>query len=510
MEKTDINSFKAKNVEIRWIKKLKMELILFLILMLSSTFLLRSFEMNNLQHESSPKLSYSPLYSYAYESDFSWVSPDVEFCYDITIDKDDNIYFAGITDYLTRIGKFDLMGNQLWNLTVDLGTIREIALDTSGNIFGIAGSNLFKITSNGDLNWFKSLNVTLHSMVLSPDDNIYLTTDGRDYFLMKYNSSGELMWNATWSGMYVNEMQIDPEENIYLGGSTSSLGAGGSDACVAKFNSTGSYMWHQTFGGPDNEFGNALVMDSSGNVYLGGSLDYGIFHYSSDMFVAKYDENGTILWHHYFGTPYYYEVCNSILLRNETYLNQNDCLFLCGSSYYGGDDRYFCIYSICTSSGSLQASFEEWLGPDEYMAYSSAFDSNENIWIGRFLRDKNYGNYDMCVARFGKDSDRDGLSDDQEINLYHTNPDRNDSDNDGLNDYEEVMIYNTNPNNPDTDGDGLNDKDEILKGFDPNNRFSNEYFGILLVILSIVGVFIVIPLIIAITRNYITERKISS
>ena len=509
MEKTDINSFKVKNAEIRWIKGLKIEIILFLILILSSTFLLRSFEIYNLQSESSPELSYYPLYSYAYESDFSWVTLGFEFSNDIHIDEDSNIYFAG-GDLLskTQIGKFDSMGHQLWNLTVDHGNFREIALDSFGNLIGIAGSNIFKVTSNGELNWSKSLGVTLHSIVLDSDSNIYIANGG-NHFLMKYNSSGELLWNATWSGMITNEMQLDSEQNIYLGGSTSTFGAGGSDAIVAKFNSTGSYIWHKTFGGPDNDFGNALAIDSSDNVYLAGSVEH---HFGTDMFVAKYDDNATHLYHYYSGTPYYYESCSSILLRNESYgyPGQGDFLFLCGEKYHGGNDRYFCIYNIQASSNSFGSTFHEWLGSEEYIAHSSAFDSNENIWIGGHLRDKNYGNYDMCVARFGKDSDHEGLSDDQEINLYFTNPDRYDSDNDGLTDYEEVMIYNTNPNNPDTDGDGVNDKDEILKGFDPNNPFSNEYVGILLVIFSILGALIVIPIIISITRNYITKRKISS
>jgi len=507
MEKTDINSFKARDVEIRRTKKLKIEIILFLILIFSSTFLLRNFEINYLQSESSPELSYYILYSYAYESDFSWVTLGSEFSNDICIDEDNNIYFAG-GDLLskTQIGKFNSMGHHIWNLTVDHGNFKEIALDSFGNLFGIAGSNLFKVTSNGELNWSKSLGVTLHSMVLDYDGNIYIANGG-NHFLMKYNSSGELMWNSTWSGMITNEIQIDSEQNIYLGGSTSTFGAGGSDAIVAKFNSTGSYIWHKTFGGPDNDFGNTLAIDSSDNVYLAGSIKN---YFGTDMFVAKYDENATYLYHHYSGSIYDYESCSSILLRNESYgyPGQGDFLFLCGEKYQGGNDRFFCIYSIQASSNSFASTFHEWVGPEEYIAYSSTCDSNENLWIGGFLRDKNYGKYDMCVARFGKDSDRDGLSDDQENNLYHTNPDRSDSDYDGLNDYEEVKIYNTNPNNPDTDGDGTNDKDEILKGFDPNNYFSNEYFGILLFILSILGAFIVIPIIISITRNYTTKRKI--
>ena len=66
------------------------------------------------------------------------------------------------------------------------------------------------------------------------------------------------------------------------------------------------------------------------------------------------------------------------------------------------------------------------------------------------------------------DTDGDGLTDYDEINIYHTNPKSIDTDNDGLTDYEEVKIYHTDPNNPDTDGDGYKDGQEVKNGYNPN------------------------------------------
>jgi hypothetical protein len=42
-----------------------------------------------------------------------------------------------------------------------------------------------------------------------------------------------------------------------------------------------------------------------------------------------------------------------------------------------------------------------------------------------------------------------------------------DSDNDGLTDYQEINIYHTNPHNPDTDGDGYLDGAEVKAGYNP-------------------------------------------
>lgn len=67
------------------------------------------------------------------------------------------------------------------------------------------------------------------------------------------------------------------------------------------------------------------------------------------------------------------------------------------------------------------------------------------------------------------DTDDDGLTDGQEITLYATDPLDPDMDNDGLTDGEEVLTYLTDPNAPDSDGDGLSDGQEVLFYFtDPN------------------------------------------
>lgn len=60
-----------------------------------------------------------------------------------------------------------------------------------------------------------------------------------------------------------------------------------------------------------------------------------------------------------------------------------------------------------------------------------------------------------------KDSDGDGLTDTEEINVYKTNPNNRDTDGDGLSDFDEVKKHNTDPNKADTDGDGLNDGAEV-------------------------------------------------
>ena len=67
------------------------------------------------------------------------------------------------------------------------------------------------------------------------------------------------------------------------------------------------------------------------------------------------------------------------------------------------------------------------------------------------------------------DSDDDGLSNWDEVNVYGTNPHRKDTDGDGLDDGEEVKM-GADPLKEDTDGDGIPDGEEIRIGTDPLNN----------------------------------------
>ncbi|MBU1151323.1 hypothetical protein KJ632_00675 [Patescibacteria group bacterium] len=74
-----------------------------------------------------------------------------------------------------------------------------------------------------------------------------------------------------------------------------------------------------------------------------------------------------------------------------------------------------------------------------------------------------------------QDTDRGGVLDGAEVNIFGTDPlnildDPLDNDGDGLTNAAEILIYGTNPEDPDTDNGGVRDGDEVFQASDPNDE----------------------------------------
>ena len=84
----------------------------------------------------------------------------------------------------------------------------------------------------------------------------------------------------------------------------------------------------------------------------------------------------------------------------------------------------------------------------------------------------NLQEYQSGSSHLRADSDKDGISDYDEIKVYGTNPRQSDSDRDGMSDADEInagLNPLTHNDYTDTDNDGLSDADEYVIGSDPNN-----------------------------------------
>jgi hypothetical protein len=139
---------------------------------------------------------------------------------------------------------------------------------------------------------------------------------GADVSLAKFDASGNLLWGKLFGDagdQYGSSVAVDASGNVVMVGRFSETidfgggpltSAGGTDIFVAKFDPQGSLLWSKGFGDPADQYGASVAVDSSGGVviagWFSGSVDFGLGPLSSatasDGFLAKLDASGNAVW----------------------------------------------------------------------------------------------------------------------------------------------------------------------------------------------------------------------
>lgn len=142
-----------------------------------------------------------------------------------------------------------------------------------------------------------------------------------DVFLFKFSPSGQLIWYKTFGGANNDQgagIAIDPAGNIYLTGGFASLSltigatvltnvaAGHFDLFLAKFDPAGNLLWANSAGGNGDDLILDVGLDASGNAYLGGFSGSDLWAYGPNLIfgslgdrnilLAKYNAAGTVIW----------------------------------------------------------------------------------------------------------------------------------------------------------------------------------------------------------------------
>jgi len=396
-------------------------------------------------------------------------------------------YGAGHSDVFLL--KYSSVGNLLWDARwggSEMDLNGEITLDDLGNAFIMgqtlsygAGSEdifLLKYNSTGNLLWDKTWGGSSHEypygFASDASGNTFITGRTNSYgagysdaFLLKYDSSGNLLWDKTWGGSGGEtgwEIAVDDLGNAYITGETPSYGAGYSDAFLLKYDSSGNLRWDKTWGGSASDYGRGIALDSSGNTFIAGMTNsYGAGY--SDAFLLKYDSTGNLLWDKTWGGSGHDQVRGIVL-------DSSGNTFITGNvDFYGGkgdSDVFLIKHELDTDSDGLSDN-------NENVTYFT--DSNNSDTDGDGLSDGwevNYGLNPTWSSDASFDGDSDGLTNLEE-NQYDSNPANSDTDGDEINDGDEVNKYYTDPTKSDTDGDQYSDYQEILIGTDPLSSLSS-------------------------------------
>ena len=253
---------------------------------------------------------------------FGWAKKGGLWAYDygygIVTDNAGNVYTAGKYEYNANfsgvivpnqgnhdafVARYDAAGNLTWIKTAggSLGDYAHALATDKANYLYIAGEA-------------EGVNET----VTFEGSSVSFVTEGdNDIFLAKYDLNGNVIW-AKNDGWYNSEKALavacDNSGNVYIAGlfkDTTRLGGtifngkGKQDIFIAKYDASGTLLWVDVAGGPGRDEARGLVCDAAGNVYMCGMYSdqcmMGSQTLSSangyyDMFIAKYSSSGTPLW----------------------------------------------------------------------------------------------------------------------------------------------------------------------------------------------------------------------
>ena len=318
----------------------------------------------------------------------------------VAVDRNSNVFVAGsfssaTADFnlggspaatLTRTGnidgvlaKYDAAGGYLWAKRMggssgSYAAAKGVATDGNGNVYitGVFGKSsglggvtvdfnpggsggmltntgypdvfLAKYAPDGTFLWAKNMGGTGTDqgagVATDGDNNVYITgyfnsptasfpgtltaiNGTYDVFVAKYDSSGNYLWGRNQGGTSTDlaaGIAVDGNDNVYItgtfgatadfntGGTLGQLkNIGGPDVFLAKYDRNGTYLWAKGMGGLDNDQGAGVATDGNNNVYVIGMF-YGAGNFNpgggggaltavdQDVFLVKYDSIGNYLW----------------------------------------------------------------------------------------------------------------------------------------------------------------------------------------------------------------------
>jgi len=300
----------------------------------------------------------------------------------VATDDSGNVYLAGTfgsasltigTTTLSNAGfndvfivKYDSNGNVIWARRgggSNEERVYSIAVDASGNsyitglfnslsaTFGsytIVNSNsgstdiyVVKLDRNGNFTWAKQAGGSSfdhsYSLAVDKSSNIYVTgdfqspsitfgsftlsnTSGNPIFLVKYDSTGNVIWAKSFAGGFNysvqhNSLSAVNSNDIYMTGNFYSASAvfgtytltnsnsSTADFLIAKFDTAGTVLWAKRAGGITDEWGYGVARHPSGDIFITGGFTTSAITFGTStlipqngatdpMFIVQYDSVG--------------------------------------------------------------------------------------------------------------------------------------------------------------------------------------------------------------------------
>ena len=241
----------------------------------------------------------------------------------ITIDNSDNLYVVGeggSGGSGALILKYNTSGVLQWSRYFGSSGYKSYAVDfdNDGNIYicgtthtgGSGRAFIAKSNSSGIIQWHRTLEAfgtpsgrAYDVVVDRNNDVLYMcgqskntssSTSNTDATLTKYNLSGVLQWQKSWSGSsdyndWAHGVALDSSGDVYVTGrsmqlaSTNPGGQGSSnyDGFLVRYNSSGVFQSDVTFGGNAGDEGNDITINNQDTLFVCGKTGSGDSNYNT-------------------------------------------------------------------------------------------------------------------------------------------------------------------------------------------------------------------------------------
>ncbi|EQB62605.1 MAG: hypothetical protein RBG1_1C00001G0184 [candidate division Zixibacteria bacterium RBG-1] len=346
----------------------------------------------------------------------------------IAVDNSGNVYATGYTDNgssddFTTI-KYSSTGDTVWVRNYNgpgdrLDQAHALAIDNSGNVY-VTGSSrgsggtlrdyaTIKYSSIGDTLWVRRYDGPAggqdddcFAIALDNSGYVYVTGysrgvgSGRDYTTIKYNSVGDTLWVRRYDGPgngndIAVALKVDNVGNVYTTGYSTGVGTG-FDYATVKRNSLGDTLWVRRYNGPGfgDDSAKAIVIDSSGDVYVtGSSVGSGTGY---DYTTIKYNSIGDTLW-----LRLYNGAGNGADLAQALALDFQGNLYVTGYSWNGSSYDYLTIKYNSIGDTVWTRSYNG-TGNGDDIAQAISVDKFLNLYLTGYSW--NGGSYDYVTLKY--------------------------------------------------------------------------------------------------------------
>ncbi|OWY20626.1 hypothetical protein C7N43_00040 [Sphingobacteriales bacterium UPWRP_1] len=140
----------------------------------------------------------------------------------------------------------------------------------------------------------------------------------KDLWLVKLSAAGDVLWKRSYGGTgndNASDIVLDAEkQQLVVIGSTSSTDGnisfnhGGKDMWLLKFDTNGNLLWEKTYGGTFGDSGKSVALGANGEAALIGdsiSEDGDVTENfgQDDIWIVRVDSTGALLWQRTIGAP---------------------------------------------------------------------------------------------------------------------------------------------------------------------------------------------------------------